>query len=343
MIVHNNKQYLLMRDGKPYDEAQSSISPAQLSEIREYMQTHEGETLIAENGEDWIFRFEPFPKKIIDYIKNSKHRAHLQYCYKAHHTNWVVYRDEENQPTRFGEWKCTDESDYFSGMHIPRPRKWEGNMGITVFNGTGPAIDATVTVKLTPEDLRRGEVVLPGIHPIHKSRHHLIYQSSIGKLAIIFAPERVHQLKYDEWCYSPYFTHAAVMESSTIIVGDAAKLNSKYNGGTKYKAYGLNIIRNDLASLGDATPDCCWMLMDGNQCTLNTYPECNIKNFHGEFMTSTVKFQIYRTAAYNITIKSESMGWNIEAEAPRTGTTFTTPVIVLTQDVPDLEIIYTRC
>lgn len=52
MIVHNNKQYLLMRDGKPYDEAQSSISPAQLSEIREYMQTHEGETLIAENGED---------------------------------------------------------------------------------------------------------------------------------------------------------------------------------------------------------------------------------------------------------------------------------------------------
>ena len=52
MIYHNGKRYLRMKNGQPYEEAYSSLTPANIQEIQTYLVSHEGETVIAENGED---------------------------------------------------------------------------------------------------------------------------------------------------------------------------------------------------------------------------------------------------------------------------------------------------
>ena len=92
MIYRKGKRYITMRDGKIFDEAVSSILKVQLDEIRTYMETHEGITEIAENGTDWVFKFDPFPEKIIRYIYSRKHKLHLRYCYRGGHFGYGMGR-----------------------------------------------------------------------------------------------------------------------------------------------------------------------------------------------------------------------------------------------------------
>lgn len=121
MIYHNGKRYVLMKNGRPYEEAYSSLTPAQLSEIKTYMETHEGETLIAENGVDWVFKFEPFPEKIIRYLKKGGHRLHLRYAYRGKSSAYgMAWFDKNNKIIKDVD---TYDRHTFNKMAIPAVNK----------------------------------------------------------------------------------------------------------------------------------------------------------------------------------------------------------------------------
>ena len=52
MIYRKGQKYIAMKDGKVFEEAVSSLTKVQVTEIISYLTTHEGTTKIAENGED---------------------------------------------------------------------------------------------------------------------------------------------------------------------------------------------------------------------------------------------------------------------------------------------------
>ena len=52
MIYRKGQKYIAMKDGKIFEEAVSSMLKVELNEIQTYMETHEGRTEIAANGED---------------------------------------------------------------------------------------------------------------------------------------------------------------------------------------------------------------------------------------------------------------------------------------------------
>lgn len=83
MIYRNGKKYMLMKNGRPYQEAYSSIPPVQLKAIYKYFSSHRGETQLAENGNDLIFTFEPFPDDILSYLKYYPHAVELRLACRA--------------------------------------------------------------------------------------------------------------------------------------------------------------------------------------------------------------------------------------------------------------------
>ena len=362
MIYHNGKRYLRMKNGQPYEEAYSSLTPANIQEIQTYLVNHEGETIIAENGEDWIFKFEPFPENIIQYIKQNKHPMELRYSYRGGHVAYgVMWMQDENDnfaPDEHRKAVKIYQRKSFRNMRLPAVDKWIGNIGYLTIQWSPKHNNEgvyAVAVKVAPKDLRAGEVRLPGIMSLHKTRQHRFFDPAVGKLSLVFKPETIHKHSV-EWDID-YETiwETAIMESKTVISQPRNGLgkrdvpfkefgNSTACRGTRIKKHTITVIRNDLASRG--LNGYCWIREKGSSC--KGYPDTEAINFpvNSHFVQSSIKFHIRSDYEHRIRVKSESMGWDFHVlkDPIQTATgsgcsEYTSPTIGLTQDVPDLEII----
>ena len=366
MIYYNGKRYLRMKNGQPYEEAYSSISIAQFNEIKTYMATHEGETIIAENGEDWIFKFEPFPEKIIQYLKKGGHRLHLRYSYRGKSSmygiGWLNSNDELLKNISTGDRKS------FYKMIIPAVNEWKGNIGYCyIWDSPQRNLEGQypVAIRVTPQELRRGEIVLPSIVNFHNTRTRTWWLPVIAKLSLVFEPGKIHthtrnkvegEMRED---LTP-IAEAAIMESKTIVTKnrnglDAYKQqtnpwvirpNTINAGATRTKTHSITIIRNDLYE--NEIEGHGWLSFGDGSNSKGT-PENDLINFQPDVFVdvNSVKFQIRTTFDCKVRIRSLSMGWDfitlrepVPPTEDHTGASeYITPTIGVTQDIDDLEII----
>ena len=73
-----------------------------------------------------------------------------------------------------------------------------------------------VAVKVTPDDLRRGSITLPGVVALHNTKTRTWNIAPMGKLALVFDPEAIYEHEKYETDYVVRY-ETVMMESLTII------------------------------------------------------------------------------------------------------------------------------
>lgn len=355
MIYRKGQKYIAMKDGKVFEEAVSSLTKVQVTEIISYLTTHEGTTKIAENGEDWIFEFDPFPERLIRYLYSNKQKLQLRYCYRGGHISFGVGRLDENDELIKRVDLKTRQTLY--NMCMPEVKHIENNI-LYLAVRSSPKNNREglypIGVVVTPDDLRRGTITLPGISQFHNTRTRTFDIAPIGKLVLVWNPDQIYTYTKDG---TEYWAggESPMMESLTVIGktrNDIKKFGSVKNApwkalpnginayGTRTKIQEITIKRNDLYDSAYGAQIKMYLDNKGEDgCVM-------ARNALGTYTANAVQFKIRSTWYCEVRIKSNSMGWDFQVNRPPIepssgsgASSYTTPVIALNSDVDDLEFI----
>lgn len=338
--MRNGVPYLLIKDGKKYREA-TPYQIADMDSVIKYLNSHEGKTELIENdnGEQFLrFTFEPFPTSIVNELKNrnGKNNPQLRIAWKWGDSTVSWYAATDDDPTRRKEIYLCDRIQKLRCFRIPAVLKWdENNIGYGYSEGFGTFPCA---VKITPEQLVKGEILLP----THDETTRL--QTETG-----YWSDRVWKLFID-W-HPGELNNDYVMESSTLLRADNkteefyTMPNSFAVGGSRKTEYNISIAVNELTNDDERVYISINGAFNRDNPLHEDKEELDITNSTGLISTNCYALQ-FRTRCgrgeQQFRIRSESMGWDfICTQSGGNGrSTYTTKMIPIDRDVTDIEILY---
>lgn len=341
-IMRNGVPYLLIKDGKKYMEA-TPYQIADSNSVVAYLNSHEGKTELIENdnGEQFLrFTFEPFPTSIINELKNrdGKNNPQLKVAWKwgPGDTSWSA--PTEDEPTRRIGPDLGDRIQKLRCFRIPAVHDWdENNIGYSYSDGHGIFPCA---VKIIPEQLARGEILLPARDETTVLGTQTNYWSdNTWKLFIDWNPSELN--------------NDYIMESSTILKADSETgeyytiPNSFTVGGSRKTIHWIRIKTNELTKDNERVYVSINGAFNRENPLHEDKEELDITNSTGWISTNCYALQFRTRCGHNekrFRIKSESMGWDFISTSSAGGgvgrSTYTTKMIPIDRDVTDIEILY---
>lgn len=316
---------------------------AEDEEVEAYFNSHEGKTELIENdnGEQFLrFTFEPFPTSIINELKDrkGKNNPQLRVGWKWGDSTTSWYAATEDDPTRRKEIDLCDRIQKLRYFRIPAVHDWgENNIGYGYSKGYGKFPCA---VKITPEQLARGEILLP-------TRD----ETTILGTQTGYWHDNVWKLFIDWW---PCHLHNDyVMESSTLLRANSetgeyyTMPNSFAVGGSRKTTHWIRIKTNELTKDNERVYISINGPFNSDSPIYEDKEELDITNSTGLISTNCYALQ-FRTrggrSEKRFRIKSESMGWDFISTSSAGGgfgrSTYTTKMIPIDRNVTDIEITY---